>query len=193
MFVVSFDINRLVILSNMSEGEEDSSPETSFQLKRQKISFLDSIKKYAHPSSLKDGRLTDTNNMDLEIPRAFKMHRNNIELQTMKEMRLSGLAPRMRLTKQQLKYVWQSQYGFTGHTLCMCCEVTPICWDSVTANASHVVSDAQLGNPEKCWNFLYLCADCNQKGVAKAKNMFDQLAEVRLDKVLLFANVLMKM
>lgn len=70
-------------------------------------SFLSTIKKFAHPSSIKNGRLTDKNDCDLEIPRAFKMHRNNIELQQMRETRLSGVfqtaGGRMRLNKQQLR------------------------------------------------------------------------------------------
>lgn len=155
--------------------------------------FLATIKKFAHPSSLKEGRLVDRNDTDLEIPRAFKLHRNNIELQQMREWRQNGSMVRMRLNKQQLRYVWQSQYGYAASSFCMCCKVTPINWDSVMVNASHVVSDAQLGNPDKPWNFLYLCGDCNQKGAARAKNAFDQIAEFRIDRVFMYVETLMRM
>jgi hypothetical protein len=156
-------------------------------------SFMSHLKKYAHPMSIKEGRLVDKNNTDLELPRAFRLHRNNIELQQLRETRMTGTMVRMRLNKQQLRYVWQSQYGFQCSAICMCCRVTPINWDSVSANASHIVSDAQLGNPDRPWNFLFLCGDCNQKGTAKAKNAFDQIADVRPDRVFMYAHVLMKM
>ena len=94
------------------------------------------------------------------------------------------------LSKDEALQMWRGKYGPFDSALCKTCDVVQINRSSVTSNLAHVNPKCKGGVGNKIWSVFYQCAECNQTGEKKTRNLFDQLLPGRQDKVILVASIL---
>jgi len=94
------------------------------------------------------------------------------------------------LSKDETLQMWRGCYGAYDSAMCKTCNVVQINRTTVTSNMAHVNAKSKGGVGNKIWSVFYQCAECNQTGERKTRNLFDQLVPGRQDKVILVASIL---